>query len=71
MNDPFMIAQRNEIDFTIHYERENVRWDDDFKKDLQSDTKHCCCVDSTSALVVYSCNSLAVLTSCSVISQPY
>ncbi|KAJ5234068.1 uncharacterized protein N7469_005834 [Penicillium citrinum] len=32
-DDPFVIAQRNEISFTIHYERENsVRWRDLLKK---------------------------------------
>ncbi|KAJ5397008.1 hypothetical protein N7509_005121 [Penicillium cosmopolitanum] len=33
LNDPFVIAQRNEINFTIEYERENsVRWRDLLKK---------------------------------------
>ena len=39
INDPFVIAQRNEIEYTIRYERENaVRWRDLLKKN-QSDTK--------------------------------
>lgn len=39
INDPFVIAQRNEIEFTIQYERENaVRWRDILKKN-QNDTK--------------------------------
>ncbi|KAJ5769410.1 hypothetical protein N7520_003969 [Penicillium odoratum] len=33
INDPFVIAQRNEIEYTVRYERENaVRWRDLFKK---------------------------------------
>lgn len=39
INDPFVIAQRNEIDFAVCYERENaVRWRDLLKKN-QNDTK--------------------------------
>ncbi|OQD77091.1 hypothetical protein PENDEC_c003G01990 [Penicillium decumbens] len=39
INDPFVIAQRNEIEFTIQYERENaVRWRDLLKKN-HNDTK--------------------------------
>lgn len=39
MDDPFVIAQRNEIEFTIRYERENaVRWRDLLGKN-QNDTK--------------------------------
>lgn len=38
-NDPFVIAQRNEIEFTLRYERENgVRWRD-LIKSKQHDTK--------------------------------
>lgn len=40
LNDPFVIAQRNEIEFTIQYERENaMRWRDLFKKKSANDTK--------------------------------
>lgn len=40
MDDPFVIAQRNEIEFTIRYERENaVRWRDLLKRDKKNDTK--------------------------------
>jgi hypothetical protein len=39
IDDPFVIAQRNEIDFTIRYEHENsVRWRDLLKK-RDHDTK--------------------------------
>lgn len=39
IDDPFVIAQRNEIDFAVRYERENaVRWRDLLKKN-QNDTK--------------------------------
>ncbi|KAJ5593981.1 uncharacterized protein N7459_000189 [Penicillium hispanicum] len=40
MDDPFVIAQRNEIEFTIRYEHENaVRWRDLLKRDKKNDTK--------------------------------
>lgn len=39
IDDPFVIAQRNEIEFTIRYERDNaVRWRDLLKKN-RNDTK--------------------------------
>lgn len=39
IDDPFVIAQRNEIDFAVSYERENaVRWRDLLKQN-QNDTK--------------------------------
>ncbi|KAJ6112228.1 hypothetical protein N7523_008289 [Penicillium sp. IBT 18751x] len=40
LDDPFVIAQRNEIEFTIQYERENaMRWRDLFKSKSTNDTK--------------------------------
>ena len=40
INDPFVIAQHNEIEFTIRYERENaVRWRDLLKRNKKNDTK--------------------------------
>ncbi|KAL4897029.1 general substrate transporter [Aspergillus ambiguus] len=39
VDDPFVISQRNEIEFSVRYERENaVRWRDLFKK-TENDTK--------------------------------
>ncbi|KAJ5561274.1 hypothetical protein N7461_000035 [Penicillium sp. DV-2018c] len=40
IDDPIVVTQRNEIDFSIQYERQNaVRWRDLLKKDKKNDTK--------------------------------